>query len=438
MNLTDRIQQFLQYDLWAQTTPNTRPALRTLRWMLQRLVVTVECFIQNNLANYAAALTYSGLLAAVPILSIIFAIARGFGFGPVLEERLREYLQTNSELGNHVIDFIDHYLKYTHSGVFLGAGLLLLLFTVLTLTANIETTFNTIWHVRSSRNIYRQIINYAAIFLLLPLLIVVTSGLRVFMLTMLSELSHYALVSGTMEIVINYTPLLLACLSFMMLYKLMPNTYVRWRSVLFPGLLAGLLFQFVQYLYIHYQLMLSSYNAIYGSFAALPLFMLWMQISWYICLAGAQLSFALQRSDEYIFSKDSEQLPRLDHDSLCLFLMAHIARRFRQAQPALTVHQLSKKTRLPHSLVQGLADELVSVGLLCDIANEATNESAYQPNMDIQRITVNHVVRQLDSGGKGHLPATWTAGNTGWKNILRQRSAFVTPAGDICVADLEV
>lgn len=438
MNLFDRIQQFLQKDLWAEASPNAQPTTRSARWVLQRLVVTVECFIQNDLASYAAALTYSGLLAAVPVLSIIFAIARGFGFGSFFEDRLRAYLLANSDISSHVMDFIDQYLEHTHSGVFLGAGLLMLLFTVLMLTSNIETTFNTIWHVRSPRNIHRQIINYAAVFLLLPLLIVVTSGVHVLMLTFLDELGHHAFLSSTMEMVLKYTPLLFTSLCFMLLYKLMPNTYVRWRSVLVPGLLAGLLFQFVQYLYIHYQLMLSSYNAIYGSFAALPLFMLWMQISWYICLGGAQMSFAFQRSDEYIFSKDSEQLPRCDRDSLCLLLMATATRRFRDALPALTVHELSKESHLPHSLVQSLVDELVAAHLLSETSSKRSSEPAYQPCLDIRRITVNHVIRQLDNGGKGRLPTAWTRDNPDWASIHPLRAAFAAPQGDTCVADLLV
>ena len=216
----------------------------------------------------------------------------------------------------------------------------------------------------------------------------------------------------------------------------MPNTHVRWRSVIVPEFLAGCLFQILQYFYIHYQLMLSSYNAIYGSFAALPLFMLWLQLSWYICLAGAQMSYAFQRSDEYLFAKDSENLSRQDHDSLCIYIMAHIARRFQSGEPAFTVHKLSKETQLPHSLVQGLVDELVSVRLLSETLNDENREMSYQPSMDIRQITINRILQRLDNNGRGHLSQAWAKGNVEWKNILRVRSSFTASDGDKCVCEL--
>lgn len=431
-----QLRQFLQQDLWSKDDRNMQPAARGGLWVLRRLVITIECFIQNNLSSYAAALTYSCILAAVPVLSIIFAIARGFGFGAIIEERVRENLQANNDLTENILNFINHYLEHTHSGVFLGVGLLLLLYTVVMLTSNIETAFNTIWHVRSSRNISRKILNYVSIFMILPLLIVVTSGFSVFMLTIVDQLAAYRVISSTMEFVIQYTPVLLAGLSFVALYKLMPNTHVRWRSVIVPGFLAGCLFQLLQYFYIHYQLMLSSYNAIYGSFAALPLFMLWLQLSWYICLAGAQMSYAFQRSDEYLFAKDSQHLSRLDHDALCLLIMTHICRRFQEAKPAFNVHELSKETKLPHSLVQGLVDELTAVRLLSETLDENDSPVSYQPCLDTARITVNLVLQRLDGNGKGHLSQSWAKGNVEWKNLLRMRASLAAQDGDTCLTSL--
>jgi len=436
MTKIQQLKQFLQHDIWSKDPDSLGPISKGCLWSLRRVVITIECFIQNNLSSYAAALTYSCILAAVPVLSIIFAIARGFGFGSIIEERFRDNLQANAELAENIFNFINHYLEHTHSGVFLGVGLLLLVYTVVMLTSNIETAFNTIWHVRSSRNISRKVLNYISIFMILPLLIVVTSGFSVFMLTIVDHLADYKVISSTMEFVIQYTPILLACFSFVALYKLMPNTHVRWRSVIIPGFLAGILFQLLQYFYIHYQLMLSSYNAIYGSFAALPLFMLWLQLSWYICLAGAQMSYAFQRSDEYLFAKDSEHLSRQDHDSLCLLIMAHISHRFQDGLPPFTVHELSKETELPHSLIQGLVDELTSVHLLSETPSENNNEVSYQPSMDIKRMTVNFIFQRLDNNGKGRLSQSWSKGNIKWKNILRIRSSFCSINGDTCITEV--
>ncbi len=430
------IGTFLRGGVWSVDVRCLRPIARWAVRMLRRLIMTVECFNENKLYSYAAALTYSCLLAAVPVLSIIFAIARGFGFGAVIEKGIKENISASDDLVQEVFGFIDHYLEHTHSGVFLGVGLLLLLYTVIMLTSNIETAFNTIWHARSSRNIYRQILNYASIFLLLPVLIVVTSGFSVFMLTVVDELKDYQLLSNTMSLFIKYTPVTLACLCFIALYKFMPNTRVRWRSVFVPGILAGCLFQCLQYLYIHYQLMLSSYNAIYGSFAALPLFMLWMQFSWYICLAGAQMSYAFEHSRDYLFGKYSSRLSRQEHDALCVLLMAHTARRFRKGEPPSSVTLLMEETGLPQSIVQGLMDELVYVGLLSETRDDRCKETLYEPHLDINRITVKYVLQRLDTQDQGKISQTWAATNEEWAEVLRIRSTVALEKGDVCVAEL--
>lgn len=404
--------------------------------LTRRIAITVDGFLENNLTSYAAGLTYNCLLAAVPVLAIIFAVARGFNFGAVIEEQLRANLSISDDITNTVFEFIDSYLAHTHSGIFLGFGLLILLYTVVMFTSNIETAFNTIWHVRSSRNIYRRIIDYVTVFVILPLLIVVTSGFSVFLITLTSLLSDYVVLSSTMEFVIKVTPIILWCIAFVALYKLMPNTHVRWRSTLVPGLIAGALFQFVQYLYIHYQIVLSSYNAIYGTFAALPMFMLWLNISWIICLIGAQLSYANQCVDEYAFTKSSENMSRCDHDSLCIFLMAHIAHRFHEGMPSYTAHILSRETGLPHTLVQGLLDELTTVGLLSETHDDSGMRQQYLPKQDIHRITVNKVIRSLDNNGKGRISQRWAIGNDIWNRIRPMRANLAMVDGDTTIVEL--
>ena len=251
------------------------------RWMLRmvkRLIIVVESFMRNNLMGHSSALTYSSMLAAVPVLAIVFAVARGFGFGSLIEERIRESLEVSPEIADTVFSFVDSYLAHTHGGVFIGAGLILLLYTLFSLTTNIEVAFNTIWKVKMSRNIYRKAIDYISVFFLLPFIIVITSGIRIFLMTAKSSLPEYRLVNDTVEIILKSTPLVLICLTFILLYKLMPNTRVKIKSTIAPGILAGIAFLILQYFYFHYQIKLSSYNAIYGSFAAIPLFLYFDEI----------------------------------------------------------------------------------------------------------------------------------------------------------------
>ena len=430
------IRRFFVRDIW-RLDESVLPLGRRLGVELsRRLMITGEGFLQNNLTSYASALTYSCILAAVPVLAIIFAIARGFNFGNVIEEQLRSNLSISPDIADTLFGFIDSYLAHTHSGIFLGVGLLVLLYTVVMLTSNIETAFNTIWHVRSSRNIYRRTIDYVSVFLFLPILIVVTSGFSLFLITLTSLFADYVILSSTMEFVIKLTPMVLWCIAFVALYKLMPNTHVRWRSVLLPGLIVGAIFQLLQYIYIHYQIVLSSYNAIYGTFAALPMFMLWLNISWIIILTGAQLSYANQCVHEYAFTKDSQHISRCDHDSLCILLLHCIAHRFAEGMPAYTTHTLSRETRLPHSTVQGLLDELVTVGLLSETLDDTGTHQHYLPCQDIHRITIDKVIHHLDNNGLGRISLSWSQGNTDWNRIRQLRASLTTRDGNTSIADL--
>lgn len=433
----EKIEQYLNRDIWHIDESRYQNVWQRMTiGLLRRLVITGKGVLQNNLTSYAAALTYNCMLAAVPVLAIVFAIARGFGFGSVIEKQLRDNISVNPDIADTVFGFIQSYLEHTHSGIFLGVGLIIMLYTVVMFTSNIETAFNAIWHVRSSRNIYRRTIDYVTVFLLLPILLVVTSGFSIFMITLTSFFSEYQILSNTMEFVIQAAPVLLWCVAFVALYKLMPNTRVQWRAALVPGLLAGTLFQLLQYLYIHYQIVLSSYNAIYGSFAALPMFMFWLNLSWIIVMVGGQLTYANQTVDEYAFTMDSENVSRCDHDALCILLLAHIAHRFAEGMPPYNSHTLAKQTQLPHATVQGLLYELTAAKLLSEINDETGTQQHYLPLQDIHRTTVNSIIHRLDTNGDGRISHQWAQGSKEWKRVRLLRSQLAAPQGDITLADI--
>lgn len=386
--------------------------------VLKRFVITWECITKNHIMNYASSLTYSSMLAAVPVLAIIFAIARGFGFDAIIETKLRSSFESNQDIADTILYFVESYLQHTKGGVFIGIGLIFLLYTLLSLTANIEQAFNTIWYVKRSRTIYRQIIDYIGIFILLPFVVVITSGLNIFLQTFSTLLPDTQLLSKTMSFVLHVSPIFFAVLIFMLLFKLMPNTQVKWRHTILPSILTGIVFMAVEWLYVHYQIKLSAYNAIYGSFAAIPLFMLWMQISWYICLFGAQLCYANQRLQTYAFERISDELSRRYRDTLILLLMNRICKHFASGLKPFTAHRLAVNTHLPDSLVGILLDELTRVGLLVEAHNEPGDEPYYLPAIDIHRITVGMVTRRIDSHGIENPSLVWQTGTPEW-NALR-------------------
>ena len=268
------------------------------------LFLTIRFFTTKRVMTQASALTYSTLLAMVPVLAVIFAIARGFGYNKYIEIWFRDALSSQPQVADTLAGFVNSYLIHTQSGIFLGVGLLFMLYTVLMLVNNIEETFNEIWQVSNARPIMRSLTNYMAMFFVVPIIIVVSMGLSIFMATIAHKMSGIMLLGPAMRLMLDFSPYLLLSLLFIWLYVSMPNTDVKLKSAIVPGILSGIAMQLLQLFYIHSQIWVTGYNAIYGSFAALPLFMLWLQISWTICLFGAQLTFTNQNMNRFGINLD--------------------------------------------------------------------------------------------------------------------------------------
>ena len=268
-----------------------------LNQIYRTLLLTIRFFTTKRVLTQASALTYSTLLAIVPILAVIFAIARGFGFNKYIEIWFRDALSSQPQVADILTDFVNSYLIHTQSGIFLGVGLLFMLYTVLMLVNNVEETFNQIWQGNNSRPLIRSLTNYLAMFFLFPIIIIVSMGLSIFMATVARHMEGLLILGPAVRSLLDFSPYLLLSLLFIVLYVYMPNTEVKFKSALVPGVLAGVAMQLLQLFYIHSQIWVTGYNAIYGSFAALPLFMLWLQISWTICLFGAQLTYTNQNLD---------------------------------------------------------------------------------------------------------------------------------------------
>jgi membrane protein len=258
------------------------------------LYLTIRFFTTKRVMTQASALTYSTLLAIVPILAVVFAIARGFGYNKYIELWFRDAFSSQPQAADAIVGFVNGYLIHTKSGIFLGIGLIFMLYTVLMLMNNVEETFNQIWQVSNSRPIMRSFAYYLAMFLLFPIMVIVSTGVSVFMATIAASMKGTIILGSAARILLDLSPYLLMSMLFIALYVYLPNTKVKLSSAIIPGILAGVAMQLLQLFYIHSQIWVTGYNAIYGSFAALPLFMLWVQISWTICLFGAQLTYTNQ------------------------------------------------------------------------------------------------------------------------------------------------
>ena len=284
-----------------------------MKEVIRKVYLTVRFFTEKRVMTQASALTYSTLLAIVPILAVVFAIARGFGYNKYIELWFRDSLDSQPQVAEVIIGFVNSYLVHTQSGIFLGIGLLFMLYTVLMLVNNIEETFNQIWQVDNARPIIRSLTNYLAMFFLFPIIIIVSTGISIFMATIEQKVDGIEVLGRAVSLLLDYSPYILLSLLFIWLYVYMPNTKVKLSCAIIPGILAGVAMQLLQLFYIYSQIWVTSYNAIYGSFAALPLFMLWLQISWTICLFGAQLTYTNQNLNRIGFNLEPMDVhPKVD------------------------------------------------------------------------------------------------------------------------------
>lgn len=432
------IVDFLTVGIWHVKRDDVPAWLYFIYSVLKKLLLAIEFATTKRMFDSASALTYSTLLAIVPIMAVVFAIARGFGYNKYIEDWFREALTSQPQAAEVIIGFVNSYLVHTKSGVFLGIGLLFMLWTVIMLISNIEQTFNTIWQVKKPRSVFRTITDYMAMFLLMPIIIVVTSGISIFIATVSDTVGNYALIAPVVRLLIALMPYVLMSAVFVALYIFMPNTKVKFGCAVVPGILAGVAMQVVQLFYIHSQIWVSSYNAIYGSFAALPLFMLWVQISWTICLFGAELCYANQNLEDFAFRAKTDDISHRYRMMLSVMLASMICRRFEDGGKPYTALALKLETGIPVRIVNDLLYDMTKVHVLIEVSkDEKGDESFYLPAEPTSRLSVGTLVDRLESEGRWTLEFDMHLLDTdNWKRVIRIRSDYLDSQRGILLKDM--
>jgi len=430
--------EFFTTGIWRITRGDVSPLRFLFVEVAKKVLLAVRFFTAKRVMTKASALTYSTLLAIVPILAVVFAIARGFGYNKYIEMWFRDALSSQPQAADIIIGFVNSYLVHTRSGVFLGIGLLFMLYTVLMLVSNIEDTFNEIWQVKKSRSVFRTFTDYLAMFFIFPILIVLTSGLSIFIAAIADRMPDFLMLGSAVRFLIDLTPYVLMSAMFVALYVFMPNTKVELRSVIVPGILAGIAMQGLQFVYIHSQIFLSSYNAIYGSFAALPLFMLWMQISWTICLFGAELCYTNQNLDFYDYDAHSGEISHRYKLMLCAVLMSRICRRFAEGKKPYSILELRQETSIPIRFVSDLLYELINAGLLTEVtSDEKSEESRFMPAEDISNLTLGTMIDRLEAQGTWKIDLDLSNVFTSeWRKVIEARLNYLKTTRNILLQDL--
>ena len=369
-----------------------------VRWAVQQyrlLFYTARGLVEHGTLVRSAALTFYTLMSIVPVAAVIFAVVKGFGLTETLLDNLYGIFPQHPEVIEYLIGFAERALARTQGGVVAVVALVTLFWAVIRAFASIESAFNNIWEVKTARSLTRQYSAYITIVVVVPLLWAATRALGLYVDAQLGLGS-----SAWSFVVSKCAVLVMTWLIFAVLYTAIPNTKVRFRSALTAGVVAGTLFMLFQWGYVYLQRWMTSYNAIYGSFAALPLFLIWMQTSWQILLFGGELSFAYQNIARFAVERESLRISYDRRRRAMLAVMVVAARRFCAAQGSTGPEEIRGQRGLPTRLVNDLLYELAKAGMLTPVASEdAEHEVRFVPARDLTSLTLCDVIDAVETQG---------------------------------------
>lgn len=371
--------------------------------LIKTLNLTVRTFFSTDLQSKACAMTYRTLLAVVPAIALLFAIGRGFGFQNLLQSQLFSYLPSQHRALEMAFSFVDSTLAQASEGIFVGVGIVFLLWTIISLLDSVEATFNQVWGVTVDRSFFRKVTDYLAICIILPILMICSGGLQVFMSTAIQKLLPHFM-TPFLEIVFDCLSFMLAWLFFAGAYILIPNTRVKFKNAMMAGVVAGTAFQVLQWLFISGQLYVAKYNAIYGSFSFLPLMLIWMQLSWLITLAGALICCASQNISMFSYDKQTRTISLSYRRKVEVAVLAVTVRRMESGELPMTASQLSEHLTVPIRLLDETVKRLLTAGLLTRVLPEGTSEAdpiilPVIPSYPPDRYTLEFVNTTLDNLG---------------------------------------
>ena len=421
--------EFIRTDIWRLRLRNITDARRFLIKYLRIIIITIKEFIEDRCPLRASALTFYSLLSIVPVVAMAFAIAKGFGFQKRLEQQILEKFSGQEQVIMQVIEFSRNMLENARGGIIAGVGVVVLLWAVISVLGQIEDTLNDIWGIRTARSLGRKFSDYLSIMLIAPVLLIMSSSATVMIATHLSQITQKIALLGVfsplISLVIGILPYCLIWILFAFVYIFMPNTKINFISGLVAGIAAGTIFVIVQKFYIVFQVGVAKYNAIYGSFAALPLFLIWLQLSWLIVLFGAEFSFAHQNVNAYEFEPDRKKISPLFRKLLSLQITHLLVKKFVQGEKPMTSPGISESLDIPIRLVRDILGELSECGLVSIDASERGDQETYQPARDINDFSISFIIEALENKGIDTIPVARTDSFAALSETLKEFSVVI-------------
>ena len=374
---------------------------RAMVWLLARPAKLLLYMLQG-LSTHAtmvrsAALTYYTLVSIVPVVALVFAVVKGFGLADGLVQNLYSVFPQIPEVVDYLVEFSQKALARTQGGLVALFSLVALFWSVWSVFGSIEDAFNNIWEVKNTRSWSRKISDYITVIVFAPILWVGASAVSVYLQQLLGWADNVWL-----NALSKLISMAIAWFMFSLIYVVLPNTKVNLSAAIKSGFIAGTVFMLFQWGYVFVQTWMTSYNAIYGSFAALPLFLLWMLISWSILLLGGELSFTFQNEKRFDEERESLLVSYDCRRKLMIGVMVIVSRTFRDGKGAMAVDDIRHELGIPKRILSSILSALVEAGMLHEIhvgGNEF--ELSYAPARDISTLKVYDVLLAVDAHGEG-------------------------------------
>lgn len=390
-----KIIEFIKDDVWHKKesdikNPKVRWALRPIKI----IVYTAKGFGEHGIMVRSAAMTFYTLMSIVPIAALVFGVMKGFD----MDSSLIDYLYSKFPDYTYVIDelrgFALNTLSRTRGGIVAFGGVVVLFWAVIRLFGNIESAFNNIWEVKRQRSFARKFSDYIAVIFVAPILLIVSNSLVAYIRNTLTVYAG----SWIVDILLGVASFIAIWLMFAFVYAVMPNTKVKFKGALMAGIVAGTVFQLFQWGYFYVQGQLNTYNAIYGTLAALPLFLVWLQVSWQILLFGAELSFAYQNVSKYEVEREAMHMSYNQRRKVLLATMAVITKHFLDNKGPVKSEDVADELSLPLRIVRDVIFDLERSGLVVSVKNDEDDRvNLYIPGRDVTRLTAYDVLDGVES-----------------------------------------
>ncbi len=444
--LKDKLNQlmnFLSQGVWSMRLKDLSGSRYFLMRQLRIYLLAIKGFYEDKCQLRASALTFYSLLSVVPVLAMFFGIAKGFGMEKLLEEELTKSLAGQEDVLTWLIGFANKMLENTKGNLMAGLGFVILFWAVIKVLSNIEEAFNDVWQIKKGRNWGRKFSDYTSIMIFAPILLIGSSAVTVFMTTLAEDFIGdnplLEAVGPFIFFLINLIPYILVWVLFTGIYAFMPNTRVTFKSAMLAGVVAGTIYQLLQIAYIVFQGSVTSYNAIYGSFAALPLFLMWLQLSWLVVLFGAEISFAEQNVESYEFEAESTQISYNFRRLISLIVVHKIVQNFTQDKRPYRSKDISQELEIPIRLTREIIFNLVNCGLISELTTDRDKETAYAPAFDISDMSINRVINSLEEYGSDEIPVKkGKVFDTLTHLINEYKINFKQQSGNVLLKDVEM